>query len=204
MLQRVLLNLTEPGMMMRNLLILVFASLFLTVACGGSGSDDRGGSDNLNLRGITPDDVDCVNDPDLNHIEPLPSGSHPSEFVTEEGTFFRCENADIGRYADGTLAGTWTGDFNDELYTLLRIAQETCDLGTEKLPNYAADWVVTDAAADDLPYSDLCFRIDLLPGSIFCQQLSGKDQEAVRQIQYGQVVGTDVPVNDETCALEEE
>ena len=183
---------------MKNLLIFVFASLFLIISCGGGGSDD------LSLGGITPDDVDCLNDPDLNHVEPLPPGMYPSEFVTEKGKFIRCENFDVRRYADGTLVGTWTGDFNHELYTLLQIAQEACDLGTEELPNYAADWVVTDVTAEGLPYYDICVRIDLIPGSIFCQQLSGEDQVTERQIQYGRVVNTAVSVNDEMCTEEEE
>jgi len=177
----------------------------LTLAIGllllpGCGS----GSDNLSVGGITPDDVDCVNDPDFNHVEPLPSGIYPSEFITEEGTFIRCEDSEIRRYADGTLIATWTGDSDDEFYTALRIAQKACDLGTEELPNYAADWVVTDVTAEGLPYYDVCLRIDLIPGAIFCQQLSGEDQETLRMIQYGQVVNTFVTVNDETCTLEEE
>ena len=188
---------------MKNLLIL-FSLLFsfvlssLIIGCGGGGSDD------LSLGGITPDDVDCLNDPDLNHVEPLPPGIYPDEYVTEAGTFIRCENIDVRRYADGTLVGTWTGSFNDELYKLLRIAEEACDLGTEKLPNYAADWVVTDVTAGDMPYYDICIRIDLIPGSIFCQQLSGEDQVTERQIRYGRVVNTRVSVNDESCTLEEE
>ena len=183
---------------MKNLLIFVFASLFLIISCGGGGSDD------LSLGGITPDDVDCINDPNFNHVEPLPSGIYPADFVTKEGTFIRCEDSDIRRYADGTLVATWTGDFDDELYTALRIAQEACDLGTEELPNYAADWVVTDATTGNLPYYDLCIRIDLIPGAIFCQQLSDEDQETLRLIQYGRVVNTFVTVNDEMCTREEE
>ena len=129
---------------------------------------------------------------------------YPAEFVTEEGKILRCEDEDIRSYADGTLIGTWTGDFNHEFYTLLQIAQKACDLGTEELPNYAADWVVTDVTAHGLPYYDLCLHIDLIPGSIFCHQLSGEDQVTLRQIQYGQVVSTLVSVNDESCTLEEE
>ena len=71
---------------MKSLLIFVLASLFLIISRGGGGSDD------LSLGGITPDDVDCINDPDFNHVEPLPSGIYPADFVTEEGTFIRCED----------------------------------------------------------------------------------------------------------------
>ena len=129
---------------------------------------------------------------------------YPAEFVTEQGKVFRCQDEDIRSYADGTLLSTWTGSSNHEFYRLLRIAQEACDLGTEELPDYAADWVVTDVTAHGLPYYDLCLRIDLIPGSIFCQQLSGEDQETLRQIQYGRVVNTMVSVSNESCPLEDE
>jgi len=160
-----------------------------------------GGGENLN--GFTPDDIDCVNDPDFNHIEPLPSGIHPEEFITEEGTFLRCEDEDIKYNADGTISGTWTGSTTDEFYTFLRIAEEACGLSTETLPDYVGDWIVTDVTTGDLEYYDLCLRADLIPGAIFCQQLSGEDQETVRQIQYGQVVSTFVVAADE-CTLQEE
>lgn len=162
-----------------------------------------GGGESLNLDGLTPDDIDCVNDPDFNHVEPLPSGTHPDEFITEEGTFLRCEDEDVKYNADGTISGTWTGSTNDEVYTLLRIAEEACDLSTESLPDYVGDWVVTDVTTGDLEYYDLCRRLDLIPGAIFCQQLSGEDQETIRQIQYGQVVNTFVVANEE-CTLQEE
>ena len=180
---------------MKNFSVLVYASLFLIVSCGGGVS--------LNLDGLTPDDIDCVNNPDFNHVEPLPSGAHPDEFITEEGTFLRCEDEDIKYNADGTLSGTWTGSTNDEVYKIFRIAEEACDLSTETLPNYVGDWVVTDVTAGDLEYYDLCFRLDLIPGAIFCYQLSGEDQETLRQIQYGQVVNT-VVVSAEECDLQEE
>lgn len=182
---------------MKNISIFISASLFLIVSCGG------GGGESLNLDGLTPDDIDCVNDPDFNHVEPLPPGTHPDEIITEEGTFLRCEDEDVKYNADGTISGTWTGSTNDEVYTLLRIAEEACDLSNESLPDYVGDWVVTDVTTGDLEYYDLCLRFDLIPGAIFCQQLSGEDQETVRQIQYGQVVNTFVVANEE-CTLQEE
>lgn len=71
------------------------------------------------------------------------------------------------------------------------------------MPDYVGDWVVTDVTTGDLEYYDLCRRLDLIPGAIFCQQLSGEDQETIRQIQYGQVVNTFVVANEE-CTLQEE
>lgn len=162
-----------------------------------------GGGENLNLNGFTPDDVDCVNDPDFNHVEILPSGTHPEEFITEEGTFLRCEDEDVRYNADGTISGKWTGSTTGEIYTLLRIAEEACGLSTETLPDYVGDWVVTDVTTGDLEYYDFCFRFDLIPGTIFCYQLSGEDQETVRQIQYGEVVNTFVVATGE-CTLQEE
>lgn len=182
---------------MKNFSVLFYASLFLIASCGG------GGGENLNLDGFTPDDIDCVNDPDFNHIEPLPSGTHPEEHVTEEGTFLRCEDEDIKFNADGTVHSTITGNMNDDAYTFLRIAEEACGLSNATLPDYVGDWVVTDVTAGDLEYSDLCLRYDLIPGAIFCQQLSDEDQETVRQIQYGRVVNTFVVPAGE-CTLQEE
>lgn len=162
-----------------------------------------GGGGRESESGRTHAYIDCVNDPDFNHVELLPSGTHPDEFITEEGTFLRCEDEDVKYNADGTISGTWTGSTNDEVYTDLRIAEEACDLSTESLPDYVGDWVVTDVTTGDLEYYDLCLRFDLIPGAIFCQQLSGEDQETVRKIQYGQVVNTFVVANEE-CTLQEE
>lgn len=155
------------------------------------------------MDGLTPDDIDCLNDPDFNHVEPLPSGTHPDELITEEGTFLRCEDEDVKYNADGTVSGTWTGSDDDDLYTLLRIAEEACDLSTETLPDYVGKWVVTDVTTGDLEYLDLCLRADLIPGAIFCVQLSGEGQETVRQIQYGEVINTFV-TSAEECTLQEE
>ncbi|MDE0159304.1 MAG: hypothetical protein OXI02_00590 [Candidatus Dadabacteria bacterium] len=71
------------------------------------------------------------------------------------------------------------------------------------MPDYVGDWVVTDVTTGDLEYYDFCFRFDLIPGMIFCYQLSGEDQETVRLIQYGEVVNTFVVATGE-CTLQEE
>ena len=61
---------------MKHLPVFILICLFLATGCGG------GDGDNLTLNGVTPDDVDCFHD-DVNHVEPLPEGSFPGEFITE-------------------------------------------------------------------------------------------------------------------------
>ena len=201
---------------MKNLLILVFALLFSILGCSLEGLLEP----LPNLNGLTPDDIDCNNHLDFDHVEPLllPSErfygrrlyerSYPTELVTDEGTFFHCEDTrirrdaatDIRRYADGTMITRWRGDYEDDFYTYLRIAEYACNLDPyEELPYYSGEWVVIES---DPPY--LCSRIHLIPGVIFCQELSNSIQKTLVEIQNGREVPGSSRVIVELCTLEEE
>lgn len=186
---------------MKHLSVFILVCLFLATGCGG------GDGDNLSLGGVTPDDIDCFQD-DLNHVEPLPEGSFPSEFITEPGTFWRCDIEDMKIYDDGTAVSTYTGDPDDEGYLALRIIEEACGLASVEPPQAKFNWVVT-------PDVRLCQRAEITPGFILCSPYNtvysfrdGKrtafsPQSTVTEIQYGREAGTFV-VPEETCYLEEE
>lgn len=186
---------------MKHLSVFILVCLLLATGCGG------GNGDNLSLGGVTPDDIDCFQD-DLNHVEPLPEGSFPSEIITEPGTFWRCDIEDVKIYDDGTTVSTYTGDPDEEGYLALRIIEEACGLASVELPQAKFNWVVT-------PDGLLCQRAEITPGFILCSPYdtvySSRDgkktafspQRTVTKIQYGWETATSV-APEGTCYLEEE
>ena len=176
---------------MRCYIGLILVAAIFAISCGGG--------DDLSINGVTPDDVDCLENDFFNHVELLPDGNYPEELVTEDGTFWSCEDGELRIYANGMFTATWTGSRNDENYKALRFAQEACGLSHTQLPDYDGDWVVTQDG------SSFCFRYDIMPGFIGCVSVTDVQQNTLRIIQYGREIGTVVVVTSPVeCTLAEE
>ncbi len=144
-------------------IVLIIGLALVSVACGGGGDDGveipagggNGGDDNGDVLEELPiGEYDCAA---VAVVEPLPSGTHPTELV---GTW-DCEDSDgstnVETYnSDGTFyvphieQPAWAAEQWDE-----------CRVGT-KPPAIAGHWVVR--ASDNM----LCARFDAIPYSVVC------------------------------------
>lgn len=168
---------------MRTILSL-FVVLLFAAGCGSGGEN------------TDTEQVDC-SDPVFTRTEPLPSGTHPEDWITTGNSYWTCGGDKQFFNADGTVTGRLA---DADTHTTLTIWR-ACRRGTRP-PEFAGNWVVVDET--------ICIRSDAVPGIIVCTDIFSEPDGVsytvggdTRVIQYGREVSNSYE-ESETCYLEEE